>query len=801
MKNKETSGITTHQVTQTISTGHIGFVDEPSWRSIVEQSTDGIILINKNEHIEFANPAAAQLYNKPFVEIIGHHCGFIPASNSSIIFNPNISSNTTNLVEARTTNVQWGKEKVILATLRALPIFQRNEESGIEFTCRLTLDGRILETNKSFSQYLDQVGFDLSKRKIFDLFSIQDRLNFELEIEALLGNSTIGFFQTTLIDKNEAAIQIYWELQPEYDHSGQIIEIIATGHEQTRLSQLSSILNVSQTIIDNATDGILLTDHQGRIVSINKSFSSIFGYRLKEVIGRPLRILFSSVYSEEFYNSIKQQVKAAGFWQGEYFNQRKSDEVFPSWLTIHSLKDSNGKTTNTVFYIRDITEKKKIEKSLESKSTRDALTDLPNRAQFFERLTQALSRAKRTSERVAILYLDLDRFKMINDNFGHDIGDQLLIQVSERLNSIRRESDTLARMGGDEFVIMLLGPSVDPIPVAQKILSMFNSPYKVGDHEFYITCSIGISFFPEDGDDVSTLMKNSDLAMYQAKEKGRNYFEFFSPEMNEKAHRQMDMGADLRLAIVRDEFSLDYQPIVDANTGRVIAMEALIRWEHPTLGRVFPDTFIPLAESTGLIVEIGTWVLRKACKEGRKLQDSGWNEISISVNISGYQLEREMLVIAVREALDESGLPPHSLDLEITESLITKKIERTRKILQELRSIGVKISIDDFGTGYSSLNSLMIFRVNTINTIKIDKSFIMELTKDPQNLTLVQGIIQIGHNLNLKVIAEGVETAEQAGLLRDNFVDALQGYHFSTPLSLKKLMTRLNETNGFLGQM
>jgi diguanylate cyclase (GGDEF)-like protein/PAS domain S-box-containing protein len=784
------------QMTAVNSLEKLQVVEGAFWQSIIDNSLDGIIIIDLKNQIIFANPAAGEIYQKNPQEILGQHCRFVPAPNSSIIFNPISSSNTANLIEARTSEIRWGGKKAILAMLRPLPDLKQDLNIGIEFFCRLDPDGRILEVNSAFNSYLSRMRFNTAFRKIFDLFSIQDRLNFEIEVEALQTQNSRGFLQTTLVCEDETTLHIDWELKPVFNNSDQVCEIEAVGHQQTGLSLLNEKLDISQTIIDNAIDGILLTDHKGRIVSINKAFSMISGYRLKEIIGKSVNFFRSSSHPDDFFEAIKRQILTNNFWQGEVNNKRKSEEIYPAWVTIHNLKDGNGRILNYIFYIRDITENKVIESNLEKRATLDSLTELPNRGQFIERLTQALARAKRNSEKVVVMYLDLDRFKVINDNYGHEIGDLLLKQVSERLVSISRQSDTIARMGGDEFTILLVGPSVAPIIFAQKVLNIFTNPFKVNDYEFYITCSIGISIFPDDGEDVSTLMKNSDLAMYQAKDLGRNYFQFFSPDLNERAHKQMDMGADLRQAIQNNEFTLDYQPIVDANTGRVISIEALIRWENSKLGRVFPDIFIPLAESAGLIIPIGDWVLETACKEVQILHDAGWNDLTVSVNISGFQLERHALVDTVRNVLASTGLPPKNLVLEITESLLMKNIKETRNILQELRELGINISIDDFGTGYSSLNSLMVL---PINTIKIDKSFILELTSNPQNLTLVQGIIQIGHNLHLNVVAEGVETAEQASLLRANACDELQGYYFSRPISLIRLENRLKATDGLLG--
>jgi len=526
------------------SSPKVQMIEGSFWQHIIDKSLDGILIINFNHQIEFANPAAGEIYQKSLPELIGQHCRFVATQSSNIVFNPLSVSNTANLVEARTSEIQWRGKKAILATLRPLPFLKQDGTIGLEFYCRLDPDGRVLEVNSSFNSYLSKVGFNTAYRKIFDLFNIQDRLNFEIEVEALQTINSRGFLQTTLVGENECSLHIDWELKAVFNKTDQIYEIEAVGHEQIGLSLLNEKLDLSQSIIENATDGILLADNKGRIVSINKAFSMISGYRLKEIVGKSVDFFRSPFHSDEFFEAIKRQVYSNNFWQGEINNKRKSEEPYPSWVTIRILKDGNEQVMNFIFYLRDITENKVIETKLEKKATLDALTELPNRAQFIERLTQALSRAKRNNEKVVVMYLDLDRFKVINDNYGHEIGDLLLKQVSERLRSFSRQSDTIARMGGDEFTILLVGPSIAPIIFAQKILSLFSNPFKVNDYEFYITSSIGVSIFPDDGDDVSTLMKNSDLAMYQAKELGRNYFQFFSPELNERAHKQMDMGTD-----------------------------------------------------------------------------------------------------------------------------------------------------------------------------------------------------------------------------------------------------------------
>ena len=777
-------------------------IDPVFFQTLVDQSLDGIIVVDDLQQIIFANPAAVALYKQTAAEIIGSNCGFVPDPGRCIIFNPQPAHNISSMVEARTTEIIWDGRKVTMSTIRPVIDQKSSDDNDLEFYCRLKPDGTIVEVDASFLSYLSRAGFNVSNRKIYELFSAQDWIRFEIQMQELRHNNSRGVVQTILIGPDDKALHIQWILKARLSPEGTVEEVEAIGHEQSRLNQLIENLDLSTSIIQNATEGILLTDKKGRIASINKAFSNITGYHLAEVIGKPIDFFRSNHHTDDFFDSVTRQVKDYGIWQGEMNNVRKTGEVFPSWVSIQPSKDSSGQVTNYIFYLRDISEIKFIETNLRQIALQDPLTSLPNRSHFLSRLSHALELARRNNQQVVVIYLDLDRFKVINDTYGHEKGDVLLKQVSERLTSIARRNDTIARMGGDEFTVLLEGTSVDSIigasTFAQKILGLFNYPFRIDNHEFYVTCSIGISLYPNDGDDVTTLMKNSDMAMYRGKELGKNNFQFFSQEMNERAQKQLDMEAYLRHAVERNELRLEYQPIVDASTGKISSVEALLRWENADLGRVFPDVFIPLAESTGLIIPIGDWVVFTACEQIKALHDSGWAGLNVSVNISGRQLERNTLVDTVKTALEKTGLPPSCLTLEITESLLMKNIKATRAILQELRLLGVGISIDDFGTGYSSLNSLMVL---PIDTLKIDKSFILEVTSNPQNLSLVQGIILIGHNLNLQVVAEGVETIEQADLLNINSCDKLQGYYFSRPVTIPRLVDQLEKEKGQPGQI
>lgn len=422
----------------------------------------------------------------------------------------------------------------------------------------------------------------------------------------------------------------------------------------------------------------------------------------------------------------------------------------------------------------------------------DTLTDLPNRILFRSRLAQLIAQAKRSMRSLAVLFLDLDRFKYINDTLGHDVGDVLLQAVGKRLQSCVRESDTIARRGGDEYKIILDGihRGQDAAAVARKILDALAHPFAIEDHELFVGASIGISLFPADGADVETLIKHADIAMYRAKARGGNHFQFFLPEMNGRALERLELESSLRLALARDEFVLHYQPQIDMKTGRVCGVEALIRWEHPEMGLIFPDAFISLAEETGLIHALGDWVLREAVRQNREWQDMGLDPICMAVNFSARQFQFKKPVKRVAEVLDEFGLDARYLDLELTESVLMKDASLAIEVLEKMRDLGVEISIDDFGMGYSSLSYLKRF---PITRLKIDRSFIQNLLVDPKDAAITDAIIGIAHSLGIEAIAEGVEYRDQLEHLQGTGCDQMQGYLFSPPLPPEEITALLTE--------
>jgi len=439
--------------------------------------------------------------------------------------------------------------------------------------------------------------------------------------------------------------------------------------------------------------------------------------------------------------------------------------------------------------------RKQAESNLTFFANHDALTSLPNRFMFNERLTQALARAHRQGKMVAVLFIDLDRFKVINDTLGHDAGDRLLIELATQLRGCLRENDTIARQGGDEFVV-LIEDIHDPnqvTGVAQKILETVAEPHVLGGQEFRITASIGISVYPTEGADLQTLLKNADIAMYRAKEQGKNNFQFYSAEMNQHTFERLALETSLRRAIEREEFLLHYQPKTDLRSGRITGVEALVRWRHPELGMVSPAQFIPLAEETGLIGPIGDWVLRTACTEAQRWNMQVAPGMSVAVNLSARQFAREDLAQSITSALSESGLEPRWLEIEITESTVMHDAKRAARVLQQLKDMGIRIAIDDFGTGYSSLGYLKSF---PIDSVKIDRSFILDIPHDNDDVAITRAVIAMAHSLRLRVIAEGVETEEQYHFLRNHDCDEMQGYYFSEPVDAAALVRLISGPRG-----
>jgi diguanylate cyclase (GGDEF)-like protein/PAS domain S-box-containing protein len=538
-------------------------------------------------------------------------------------------------------------------------------------------------------------------------------------------------------------------------------------------------LRLAARVFESTNEGVVVTDTDGIILTVNNAFERITGYGAAEVKGQNPRILKSDRHDELFYRTLWENILTTGQWQGEIWNRRKSGEIYPEWLTISAVRDTAGETTHFVGVFADISAIKESEQHL---AHHDPLTGLPNRLLFNARLGHALQRARREQAQVAVLFLDLDRFKNVNDSLGHPAGDRLIQAVAGRLKGCVRDQDTVARLGGDEITIIAedIRHSRDAAAVAQKVLEAFARPFALDDQEVYITASMGVSLFPDDGGEVATLVKNADAAMYRAKAQGRNNYQFYTAELTTMAFERLALESSLRRALERGELVLHYQPQVACGDGRITGLEALVRWRHPEMGLVAPGRFIPIAEETGLIIPLGAWVLEAACRQAHAWHTAGHPGLTLSVNLSARQFLQPDLVETVERILAETGLEPGTLELELTESAFTDNAEEAVRSLHRLKALGVTLAIDDFGTGYSSLSQIKQF---PIDRLKIDKSFVDDIPHDADDMTITRAIIALGRSLQMEVVAEGVETEAQRAFLEAEGCDTLQGFLFSTPVS------------------
>lgn len=540
-------------------------------------------------------------------------------------------------------------------------------------------------------------------------------------------------------------------------------------------------LRQAAAVFDSTREGVLVTDAQAVIVHVNPSFERITGYRSEDVLGKTPAILRSGRQDQAFYQRLWLALREQDVWSGEIWNRRKSGEIYPQWLHIRVVRNDQGQLTHYVGVFSDLSSIKRSENELDFLAHHDSLTGLPNRVLLRERIEQALENGKDRTVAGALLLIDLDHFKHINDSLGHPIGDLLLKAIAERLRDQLRDVDTVARLGGDEFIILLPGlhQESDAEHVARKLLNAFTAPFQADGHEFFVSASVGIALFPKDGDDAPTLVKNADAAMYRAKSRGRSRIEYYTRELTYLATERMALETELRRALERDELQLYYQPKLSLESGLLVGAEALVRWYHPLFGEISPERFIPLAEDCGLILPLGDWVLEHACQQMGEWQKLHAPFGPLSVNLAGAQLGQPQMIERLEQLLEQSGLEPSRLQLEITESFIMNQTEEALAVLHGLKRLGVQLAIDDFGTGYSSLSYLKRL---PLDILKIDKSFIRGLPDDPHDAAITRAIIALGRSMQLTVIAEGVETEGQQSFLTHEGCEQIQGFVLSPPL-------------------
>jgi diguanylate cyclase (GGDEF)-like protein/PAS domain S-box-containing protein len=575
---------------------------------------------------------------------------------------------------------------------------------------------------------------------------------------------------------------------PIKNECGEIVGLFGIARDITERKKIEADLRIAATVFESQ-EGMLISDGNNVILRVNRAFTKITGYSAEEVIGKNPRILQSGRQDTVFYAAMWQGINDTGAWEGEVWNRRKNGEIFPEHLTITAVKDQDGIVTNYVATLFDITLSKAAADEIEHLAFYDPLTGLPNRRLLMDRLKPALASSHRSGRKCALLFIDLDNFKTLNDTLGHDIGDLLLQQVAERLTSCVREVDTVARLGGDEFVVMLEDLSEQATEavehteiVGNKILSTLNQPYLLATHDYHSTPSIGAILFNGYEQTVDELLKQADIAMYHAKASGRNTLRFFDQQMQAGITARVALEADLRQALAENQFEIYYQLQISHNS-QVVGAEALIRWRHPQRGLVSPTDFIPLAEENGLILPIGHWVLETACAQLKAWEGSEHTRhLQLAVNVSARQFRQPDFVAQVNQTLRSNAINPNRIKLELTESLVLEDIDDTIVKMNALRNIGVHISMDDFGTGHSSLSSL---RRLPLDQLKIDQSFVSEILSDPNDAVIVKTIIAMANSLGIEVIAEGVETEAQRAFLEQHYCSLCQGYLFSEPVPIE----------------
>ncbi len=552
-------------------------------------------------------------------------------------------------------------------------------------------------------------------------------------------------------------------------------------HDLSLQKRALARLNVAEKVLECTMEGVMVTDRSSVIQWVNPGFCRISGYSRADVLGQHASILRSGLHDQDFYTHMWEKIAQSGEWDGEIRNRRKDGQFYHEWLTIKAITDPSGQIIRYVGVFSDISKHKEAEETIRNLTYYDAVTHLPNRDLLMDRLAQALERAPRAGRKVALVMIGLDRFTQINESLGHATGDHLLRAVAERLAAALRGHDSVARLRGDTFCCLLtdLAQGHDAHLVISRLLDCFTQSFHLAEHEVFVTAKVGISVFPVDSSDPDDLVLKAEMAMIRSKELGDNQYHFYTPEMHANSIERLRLETELRKALSRNEFELHYQPKISTDTGHLVGAEALIRWRHHELGPIPPGRFIPMAEETGLIVSIGSWVIGEACRQIAQWRAEGLEPVQLAVNLSAHQFRQADLVPIVAQAMKSHGIPPELLQMEVTESAVMHNADSAIAILTELHSHGVHLAIDDFGTGYSSLSYLKKF---PLDTLKIDRSFVIDIDTNPASAEIVGAIIAMGHSLSLDIVAEGVENDAQLDILRNLHCDTIQGFYYSRPL-------------------
>lgn len=656
-------------------------------------------------------------------------------------------------------------------------IVEQSEEALIT----TDLDNRITSWNQAAIQIFGYTQEEAIGRHLALINPRENERHCDLSLPEQLNNDIHSFIRRQ--HKNGTTVYVNIQTTPLHDTEGNRTGTIHMLRDVTQRHENHQQLVLWSSVFTNSGEGIVITDSENRIISVNNTFSAITGYSEAEVLGKDPGLLASGRQDAHFYREMWDTLQRKGVWKGEVWNRRKNGEVYPEWLTISTLHDPNGNICNHIGIFSDATLYKKNEEHIEYLAYHDKLTGLPNRSLLEDRLHQAMAHADRIGKKVALLFLDLDRFKLVNDTLGHHIGDKLLQETAQRLCQTVRNDDTVCRQGGDEFIIIVqeLDRIADAAHVAQKILHNLSSEYELEGESIKATPSIGISIYPDDAGNRDDLIKNADTAMYYAKERGRNNFQFFTQALNERIQERIQLEKELSGALSRNELSLHFQPQVNLSDKSIIGAEILLRWHHPVLGSVPPDRFIHIAEESGLIDDIGEWVLQQTAHQVGEWLEQGEaiDSLYFAVNVSTRQLEGSRLYNCIDTLFERYPFMAGRLELEITETAVMQHIEQSISQLQELKRFDLSIAVDDFGTGYSSLGYLKRL---PIDRLKIDQTFISDIPDDPDDANITEAILRLAQTLGLTVIAEGIETEAQQNFLIEHACDIGQGYFYSQPV-------------------
>ncbi|MGE5650286.1 MAG: PAS domain S-box protein [Bacillota bacterium] len=643
-------------------------------------------------------------------------------------------------------------------------------------------DMMIVKMNSTELEWLGYAREELvGKKRIADLQSENSKALYLQKFQELIENGQLRNLELEMVRKDGSIMPILLNASAQLDAAGNFVMSRTTVFDITKVVEAQKELRRAATVFEHTRDAIIITDGNGTITAANRAFSDITGYRPDEVIGRNPRLLKSERQSNEFYKNLWSELEQKGNWQGEIWDRRKSGELFPTWQNITAVKDETGKVTDYISVFSDITTIKDTEEKLVRLAYHDSLTGLPNRLLFNDRLDRAIQFSRRHKTTVGLLLLDLDRFKLINDTLGHDVGDQLLEEIGARLQNNVRGEDTVARLGGDEFAIIIseLTRMEDAAALSQKIIKAIAAPIHISNHLLMTSASIGISVFPDDAGDKETLYKSADIALYAAKDKGRNCYEFFTPSMTQRANEILAIDRGLRGAFQRHELALYFQPQISLASGRVAGVEALLRWNSSQNGMQQPSRFIPIAEESNLIELLGDWVLDSACAQIQKWRAAGVPPVRLAINLSARQIKRPRFAKDFCRLLQRyPSMDGFGVDIEVTETALQTDPD-IAAALKELKNVGVRVAVDDFGTGYSSLLSL---KQLPADILKIDRAFIHGIPDDGDDKAITAAIIAMGHSLGMEIIAEGIETHEQLKFLASQHCDEVQGFLFSPPL-------------------